>query len=146
MVQFQGGRSDVPGDLTKEHSFAEDTEEYAVESFDHSLGNFQIDNIKLEFDRRLAILKGVSVWIKGKQNVEGVLEAFKIAYGESEKGGLGNDVYMWSGTDIELRYSVDVMFDTTATATWTSKNVSRHFPAPSINSSRVSARKSSTTS
>jgi len=118
-------RADVPGDLTKEHSFTEDAEEYAVASFDHALGAFQIDNIKLEFDRSLGILKKVSVWIKGEQNVAGVLEAFKVAYGEPEKGGLGNDVYSWRGTDIELRYSVDVMFDTTATATWTSKKVEK---------------------
>jgi hypothetical protein len=116
-------RADVPGDLTKEQSFAEDTEEYGVENFDPALGAFQIDNIKLEFDRRLGILKEVRVWIKGKQNVAGVLEAFKVAYGEPEKSNFGNELYSWSGIDIELRYSVGVMFDTTATATWTSKKV-----------------------
>ncbi len=118
-------KDEVRGDLTKQDSFTEDTEEYAVKGFDHALGAFQIDKIELEFDRRLAILKEVSVWVKGKQNVEGVLEAFKVAYGEPEKGGLGSDVYSWRGIDLELRYSVDVMFDKTATATWTSKKVDK---------------------
>jgi sigma54-dependent transcription regulator len=49
----------------------------------------------------------------------------KVAYGEPEKGGFGSDVYSWRGTDIELSYSVNEMFDTTATARWTSKIVDK---------------------
>jgi hypothetical protein len=118
-------KSEIPEALTQQHSFAKDAEEYSVENFNHALGTFQIDAIRLEFDHSLGIVKEVSVSVKGKQDVEGVLEAFKIAYGEPEKGGIGDVVYSWRGADIELRYSVDSFLDTTATATWTSKKVDK---------------------
>ena len=118
-------KADVYGDLTKEHSFSdsEDIEQYSIDSFDQSLGAFQINKIILEFDKSLGLLKEVRVWVKGKQNVEGVLEAFKLTYGDSENGGVGNEAHTWNGNDIRLRYSISTLFDTTATATWTSKKV-----------------------
>lgn len=103
-----------------------DTDKYWVKTFDHSLGSFQIESICLEFDHTLGILKDVTVYVKGKQNIAGVLETLKAAYGEPEKSEsiFANNDYSWKGADIELRYQEEGFGDSTW-ASWTSKKVEK---------------------
>jgi hypothetical protein len=123
-------KSDINSELRKmENSFGhddKDTDKYWVKTFDHSLGSFQIESILLEFDHTLGILKDVTVYVKGKQNIAGVLETLKAAYGEPEKSEsmFADNDYSWKGSDIELRYHVEGFGDSTW-ASWTSKKVEK---------------------
>ena len=125
MYRLGAKKTDINSTLTNGSKSKEDSDEYWVETFDHRLGNYQIESILLSFDHTLGILARVNVFVKGKNNIGGILEAFKAAYGEPVMdGGFVGGFYRWSGADITLRYHV-VSFSDEAIAAWESKKINK---------------------
>jgi hypothetical protein len=87
--------------------FAGKTEkEYRVTNFDRKLGAFEISGITLTFDSDL--LKGITVYSDGEQNVLGLKETLTQAYGQSSKDTslFSNDDLLWKGSKVALRYHI----------------------------------------
>jgi DNA-directed RNA polymerase subunit RPC12/RpoP len=116
--------SDITGGLKKTYDYSDDTESYEVDSFDHSLGNFQISSIVLRFDKTLGLLKEVTIHVRGDENSDGLLETLRTAYGQPQLGGFVISTYKWNGVDIALHYEKSPTGGS-AWASWTSKKVDR---------------------
>lgn len=80
--------------------------EYEVKNLDPKLGAFEISGINLLFDTDL--LKDITVYASGEQNVLGLKETLTQAYGQPHKDTalFSDDDLLWKGSKVILRYHV----------------------------------------
>jgi hypothetical protein len=93
---------------------------FSVERFDKRLGNFDISKILLTFDSDL--LKEITVYAEGRDNIAGLKETLTAAYGTPKNEGFISEHLVWRGSKVVLRFSHTMDADS-AWATFASKEV-----------------------
>ena len=98
-----------------------DEKNFRFENFNHQLGEFEISDIILRFE--MGLLKDITVYAEGKQNIAGLKETLIKAYGRPEKEGISFDTLVWEGKLVKLSFNDADGLQKYAYASFTSKEV-----------------------
>lgn len=101
-----GSRFSEFSGLSPSESFIKsDDKDYTVEGSDFKLGAFEISRVMLTFEADL--LKEITVYANGKENVAGLKETLVQGYGQPEKGGWLDADDVWKGSRVVLTFHLE---------------------------------------